>query len=54
MNSCCSANSSEDDSASQDTNGGGAVLEGEASPPKAKTRATRGSATDPQSLYARV
>ncbi|XP_038900078.1 transcription factor bHLH139 [Benincasa hispida] len=44
MNSCSSDDSSEDDNASQHTN---------AEPPKPKTRAIRGSATDPQSLYAR-
>lgn len=55
--SSSSYNSSEDDNASQETNGAG-----ETSDPKSasalnlngKTRANRGSATDPQSLYARV
>lgn len=41
MNSCSSDNSSEDDNNNNAS-------------PKPKTRATRGSATDPQSLYARV
>lgn len=53
MNSYSSENSSEDENASQElTNGGHDRAEAE--PPKAKTRASRGSATDPQSLYARV
>ncbi|XP_022140343.1 transcription factor bHLH139 isoform X2 [Momordica charantia] len=52
MNSYSSENSSEDENASQElTNGGHDRAEAE--PPKAKTRASRGSATDPQSLYAR-
>ena len=51
-----SSYSSEDDNASQETNGGATS---ESQTPAAlnlsgKTRASRGSATDPQSLYARV
>lgn len=43
-----SSNISEDDNASQE-NSGGTTLNS-----NGKTRASRGSATDPQSLYARV
>lgn len=51
-----SSYSSEDDNASQESNGG-ATSETKTSAAvnlNAKTRASRGSATDPQSLYARV
>lgn len=51
-----SSYSSEDDNASQESNGG-ATSETKASAAvnlNGKTRAGRGSATDPQSLYARV
>lgn len=48
--------SSEDDNGSQDSNGEAASESkmSEALNSNGKTRATRGSATDPQSLYARV
>ncbi|KAL6216683.1 hypothetical protein ACLB2K_009903 [Fragaria x ananassa] len=54
--SSSSYNSSEDDNASQETNGAGEVSDPKSSSAlnlNGKTRANRGSATDPQSLYAR-
>lgn len=54
----CSYSSEDDSHASQEQNGGGCTSSssmGTASlNPSGKTRAGRGSATDPQSLYARV
>lgn len=52
-----SYNCSEDDNASQETNGAGEVSDPKSSSAlnlNGKTRTNRGSATDPQSLYARV
>ncbi|KAM5565831.1 transcription factor RSL2-like [Rosa sericea] len=54
--SSSSYNSSEDDNASQETNGAGEISDPKSSSAlnlNGKTRANRGSATDPQSLYAR-
>lgn len=53
-----SNNSENDSSASQEPNGGGSTSSAFKGPTalnlNGKTRASRGSATDPQSLYARV
>ncbi|KAL3505063.1 hypothetical protein ACH5RR_034904 [Cinchona calisaya] len=53
--SCCSYNSEDDSNASQESNGGETsdTKEPAALNLNGKTRASRGSATDPQSLYAR-
>ena len=53
--SSCSYSSEDDSNASQESNGGEASdNKGPALNLNGKTRASRGSATDPQSLYARV
>ena len=49
-----SSNISEDDNASQENSGGATSFSQSALDSNGKTRASRGAATDPQSLYARV